>query len=161
MSKVVLVPVDGSEVAEAIVPFILDIAEPLEMEVILLRVACAAPSVGIDGSTPIEVEDNEACRKAAEVYLAGLAAELKARDVHAVVRVRYGDPVAEILAAAWAEDADLIAMSTHGRGDPARRLFGAVAKGVLRGAGIPVLLMRHTEREIARCRKRAKAEAPR
>ena len=161
MGKVVLVPVDGSDVAEAIVPFILDIAEPLEMEVIFLQVTCAAPSAGIDRSPPIEVEDNEACRKEAEVYLAGLAGELKARGVHAVVRVRSGDPVAEILAAAWAEDADLIAMSTYGRGNSARRLFGAVAKGVLRGAGIPVLLMRHTEREIARRRQRAKTEARR
>ena len=60
MGKVVLVPVDGSDVAEAIVPFILDIAEPLEMEVIVLQVTCAPPSVGTDRHTPIEVEESEA-----------------------------------------------------------------------------------------------------
>jgi len=68
-------------------------------------------------------------------------------------RVRRGQPVEQILAAAREEAADLIAMTTHGRTGPARLLFGSVAEGVLRHADIPVFLMRQTEREVARRRR--------
>jgi nucleotide-binding universal stress UspA family protein len=140
MYKRVLLPVDGSEIAEAIVPFILDIAGPLDFEVVLLKV----------------INDPTAQREEAEAYLAGLAAEMRAKGVKAATSVRRGEPVDEILAAAKDEGADLIAMTTHGRTGPARLLFGSVAEGVLRDADIPVFLMRQTEREIAR-RQRAVA----
>jgi nucleotide-binding universal stress UspA family protein len=140
MYKRVLLPVDGSEIAEAIVPFILDIAGPLDFEVVLLKV----------------INDPTAQREEAEAYLAGLAAEMRAKGVKAATSVRRGEPVDEILAAARDEGADLIAMTTHGRTGPARLLFGSVAEGVLRDADIPVFLMRQTEREIAR-RQRAVA----
>jgi nucleotide-binding universal stress UspA family protein len=154
MYKRVLVPVDGSEVAEAIIPFILDIAGPLDLDVVLLRVNRPVPPVVLEASRHVEVEDVEANLAAAEAYLAGLVAEMQAKGVRATSRVRRGgDAASEILAAARDEQADLIAMSTHGRTGPARLLFGSVAEGVLRHATIPVFLMRQTEREIERRRK--------
>jgi nucleotide-binding universal stress UspA family protein len=157
MYKRVLVPIDGSEVAEAIMPFMLDIAGPLDLDVILLQVNRPIPPMVFEGSRHMEVEDIEARRAEAEAYLAGLAAEMEAKGVRASTRVRRGDPVEEILAAAKEEQADLIAMSTHGRTGPARLLFGSVAEGVLRHATVPVFLMRQTEREISRRREAAKA----
>lgn len=157
MYKRVLVPVDRSEVAEAILPFILDIAGPLDIEVVLLCVNRPIPSTVMETSRYIEVEDIEARRAAAEAYLGGLAAEMKARGVRVETRVRRGEPVAEILDAARDEGADLIAMTTHGRTGPARLLFGSVAEGVLRHATIPVFLMKQTERDVARARRTAAA----
>jgi nucleotide-binding universal stress UspA family protein len=151
----VVVPVDGSEVAEAILPFVLDIAGPLGLEVVLVRVNRPIPPLAVEGTRAMCVDDVEGRREEAEAYLAGLAEELAGAGVRAETRVRRGEPVAEILAAARAEDADLIAMTTHGRTGAARLLFGSVAEGVLREAGIPVLLMRQTDREIARRRATA------
>lgn len=149
MYKRVLIPVDGSEMAEAIVPFILDIAGPLDLDVVLLQVNRPIPPIALEGSQYIEVEDVEGRREAAEAYLAGLAAEMKAKGVRVTTRVRRGEPVAEILAAAKDEGADLIAMTTHGRSGFTRVLFGSIAEGVLRHAPIPVFLMKQAERVMA------------
>jgi nucleotide-binding universal stress UspA family protein len=157
MYKRVLVPVDGSEVAEAIVPFILEIAGPLDLEVILLQVNRPKLPMVIEGSRHVAIEDVEARREEAKAYLAGLVAELGAKGVRGSSRVRRGEPVAEILAAAKDDRCDLIAMSTHGRSGPARVVFGSIAEGVLRHAPVPVFLMKQTEAEIARRREAVKA----
>jgi nucleotide-binding universal stress UspA family protein len=157
MYKRVLVPVDGSEVAEAIVPFILEIAGPLDLEVILLQVNRPKPPMVIEGTRHMEIEDVEARREEAKAYLAGLVAELGVKGVRGSSRVRRGEPVAEILAAAKDDQCDLIAMSTHGRSGPARVVFGSIAEGVLRQAPVPVFLMKQTEAEIARRREAVKA----
>ena len=88
MYKRVLVPVDGSEVAEAILPFILEIAGPLDLEVIVLRVNRPTPPMAIEGTRHVEIEDVDARRQEAEAYLAGLVAELRAKGVRGSARVR-------------------------------------------------------------------------
>jgi nucleotide-binding universal stress UspA family protein len=150
MGKRVLVPVDGSDVAEAILPFILETAGPLDMDIVLLQVNRPMPPVVVDSGQYIDVEDVRGRREEAEAYLAGLAAELKAKGVRAETRVRRGEPVDEILAAAKEERADLIAMTTHGRSGFRRVLFGSIAEGVLRHAAIPLVLMKQTEDRLAR-----------
>jgi nucleotide-binding universal stress UspA family protein len=62
--------------------------------------------------------------------------------------VRRGEPVEEIVECAREVDADLIAMTTHGRSGLGRWLFGSVAEAVLREAEIPVFLMRMTEAQV-------------
>jgi nucleotide-binding universal stress UspA family protein len=150
MYKRALVPLDGSSVAEAIIPFILDIAGPLDMEVILLRVVEPIVPIVIEGSRHVEVEDVEARRTDAEEYLAPLAVELRNKAVRVESQVRRGNPADEIVAAARETGADLIAMSTHGRGGLGRLVFGSVAQAVLRHVDTPVLLMRATEAQVAR-----------
>jgi nucleotide-binding universal stress UspA family protein len=145
-----VVPLDGSTVAEAIVPFILEIAGPLDLEVILLRVLPPVPDRTVQTAAPDIVETLEAQHADAEEYLAALAAELHARGVRARTQVRRGEPPAQILAVAGEADADLIAMSTHGRTGLRRVLFGSVAQAVLEEAKVPVLLIRHTAAEVAR-----------
>jgi nucleotide-binding universal stress UspA family protein len=81
MYKRALVPLDGSSVAEAIIPFILDIAGPLDMEVVLLRVVEPIPPVVAEGARYVEVEDVEARRTDAEEYLAPIAVELRNKAV--------------------------------------------------------------------------------
>jgi len=149
MYKRALVPLDGSMVAEAIVPFILEIAGPLDMEVALLRVIIPAPPLVGEGSSHVIVEDVEKLRTDAEEYLHSVAASLRGRGVRVSVQARFGEPVAEILAGAREVGADLIAMTTHGRGGLGRLLFGSVAEAVLRQAEVPVFLMRQTKAQVA------------
>jgi nucleotide-binding universal stress UspA family protein len=150
MYKRALVPLDGSPIAEAIIPFILEIAGPLDMEVVLLRVVEPIPPIALEGSRHIEVEDVELRRTHAEEYLAPIAVELRNTGVKVESRVRRGNAVDQIVAAAREAGADLIAMSTHGRGGLGRLIFGSVAQAVLRQAEVPVFLMRATESQVAR-----------
>ena len=136
-------------IAEAIVPFILEIAGPLDMEVALLRVVVPAPPVVFEGSSHVIVDDIDKLRAEAEEYLASIATALRARGVRVTIHVRVGDAVSQILAGAHEVDADLIAMTTHGRGGFGRLLFGSIAEAVLRQAEIPVFLMRQTKAQVA------------
>lgn len=145
----VVVPLDGSPVAEAIIPFILQIAGPLDLEVVLLRVLQPVLPVVMEASRHVDIEDVEARRRDAEEYLAPVAVELRAQGIRVRTEVRRGEPAAEIDGGARATGADLIAMTTHGRGGLGRLLFGSVAESVLRRAEIPVFLMRVTEAQVA------------
>jgi nucleotide-binding universal stress UspA family protein len=149
MYRRALVPLDGSMIAEAIVPFILEIAGPLDMEVALLRVILPTPPVMVEGGGAMVVDDVGKLRARAEEYLASVATGLRARGVRATTQVRFGNAVGEILAGAREAEADLIAMTTHGRGGLGRLLFGSVAEAVLRQAEIPVFLMRQTQAQVA------------
>jgi len=149
MYKRALVPLDGSPVAESVLPFVMRIAGPLGMSVVLVRVLePITPLVG-DGMQTVVVDDIEARTREAEQYLTPVAAALRARGVDSSWEVRRGRPDKEIVAAAAAAGADLIAMSTHGRSGLGRLLFGSVAEQVLRSADVPVFLMRETEARLA------------
>lgn len=154
MYRRVIVPLDGSALAEGILPFILQIAGPLDMEVVLLRVMTPIPPSVVEASRHVEVEDVEGRLAEARAYLAPLAAKLGTRGLKASVMVRRGEPAAEILAGAREAAADLIAMTTHGRSGLARLLFGSVAEVVLRESETPVFLMKlttdHVQASIAR-----------
>jgi nucleotide-binding universal stress UspA family protein len=149
MYKRALVPLDGSMVAESILPFILEIAGPLDMEVALVRVLVPGPPMAVEGARHVAIEDAAKLRAEAEEYLASIAADLRAKGVGVTTAVRRGEPVAEILAGAREVDADLIAMTTHGRSGLSRLLFGSVAAAVLSHAEIPVFLMRQTAAQVA------------
>lgn len=145
MYKRVLIPLDGSALAEGILPFILEIAGPLDMEVVLLRVVTPIPPTVVEASRHVELEDVEGRLAEARASLAPVAEELAARGLKASVMVEHGEPVTEILAAARTAGADLIAMTTHGRSGLGRLLFGSVAEAILREAQIPVFLMKLTK----------------
>jgi nucleotide-binding universal stress UspA family protein len=141
MYKRVLVAVDGSETAEAILPFIVQLAGPLDLDVILLRASPSTPAVEL-----------EAARMISEVYLADLAKGIAGHGLQVETVVRIGAPTETILAVAREKGADLIAMTTHGRTGPSRLLFGSVAEGVLRESLVPVLLLKQSERDLERRR---------
>lgn len=149
MYKLAVVALDGSPVAEAIIPFILEIAGPLDMEVVLVRVNRPIPPEVIEFSRHVTVEDPEASRIDAEKYMAPIAVELRGKGVRVRTLVRRGQPAEEIVAAARETGADLIAMTTHGRSGFGRLLFGSVAEAVLRESRLPVFLMRVTEAQVA------------
>lgn len=143
--KRVLVALDGSVSSETMLRFVLEIAGPLDMKVILLRVVePLTPVIAHDVYRPM-IDDVEARRRDAEEYLAPVAAALRARGVETAWEVRRGRPDEEILAAADETGVDMIAMATHGRTGFGRLLFGSIAEAVLRRSKVPVFLLRAAE----------------
>jgi nucleotide-binding universal stress UspA family protein len=150
MYKRVVVPLDGSPLAEGMLRFIVDIAGPLDLEVVLLRVIAPLVPRVTDGSRLMLVEDFSGRMASAREYLAPLAAQLRRKGIRVRTEVRHGEPVVdEIIAGAREVEADLIAMTTHGRSGLGRFLFGSVAEAVLRQAEVPVFLMRMTETQAS------------
>jgi len=139
MFKKILVPLDGSKLAEKILSRVEWLAKTHDGEVTLLRVALAG---SFPGSDPVQHQLNVV--REAEEYLA--KAESWLRDVGVKVNsvVRYGNDAQEIVAHARDRDFDLIAMSTHGRSGLAQFVLGSVANKVINTATVPILLYRPT-----------------
>ena len=121
---------------------ILDIAGPLDMDIVLLRVVSPVLSQAGDAGVQIIIDEMTARMAEARDYLTTIAADLAGRGIRVRTRVRGGAPMTEILAAAREVSADLIAMTTHGRTGFSRLLFGSVAEAVLRQGEFSVFLMR-------------------
>jgi nucleotide-binding universal stress UspA family protein len=152
MYERMLIPLDGSEVAEAILPFAEQVAGPLDAEVILFRVIDPPSPVELVASAGVVAPDSFTTRDVeAKAYLSEIQRRLSKKGLlHARTRVAFGGPPAEeILAAAKATGADLIAMATRGRSGLGRALFGSVAESVLRASPVPVLLIRTTAKSDA------------
>ena len=151
----ILVPLDGSELAEGILPHVEALATKFESTVMLLRATTSvealppAPSLGVPPlSTPTAgpIFDRtafaEAEREEAINYLVSLADSLRNRGVNATYEQREGAPAEVIIERARRWSVDLIAMTTHGRSGLGRIVLGSVADEVVRRAPCPILLAR-------------------
>lgn len=143
----ILVPLDGSALAEAALVKALDLWRGVSGATLVLLRAAAAHPAAVD---PTEAQV-EAVRDAEE-YLAAAAARARALGATNVrTSVWYGPAASSIAEAAEAMHADLIVMSSHGRSGLGRFLLGSVTESVLRSTPIPILLLRpgvlaHSER---------------
>lgn len=137
MYKRILVPLDGSPLAEGVLPHVQELARSIGAEVVLLRVAFAHIFPGAD---PIETQVTAV--QEAEAYVMDRARTLQDAGVRAEGKVRYGDPMEEILDHVTRDHIDLIAMATHGRTGLKRVVLGSVAEQVLRRSPVPMLLLR-------------------
>ncbi len=137
MYQRILVPLDGSTLAEGMLPHAQALAQSLGAELVPLRVAFTHVFPGYDPTQAQVIAVQEA-----EDYVSGLAKRLQAEGVRAEARVRYGDPVEEIPDHRTWDHLDLIAMTTHGRTGLTRVVMGSVAEHVLRRTSVPMLLLR-------------------
>ena len=131
MYRRLLLPLDGSSLAERAIPYAEALARPSDAHIGVLRVHTDAILEPVDS---------------VERYVHEIAAGLSGKDlsVDAAVAARDTlrvDPAHEIAREASARGADLIVMSTHGRSGLGRWLLGSVAEGVLHQATVPVLLI--------------------
>jgi nucleotide-binding universal stress UspA family protein len=145
MYKKILVPLDGSPVSEKVLPHVSELAECTGAEIVLLRVVPmpAYENVFADTSlTPAPAPEEVGARAHAEGYLQRVAFDFFPAKLQVSYEVS-GGPIAEtILDYAAGIQADLIAMSTHGRTGLARIVIGSVADEIVRRANLPVLLVR-------------------
>ena len=135
----ILVPLDGSECAENVLPKVEELAELNGEGICLLRVALAHTFPGAD-QTEAQVE----VVREAEEYLRGVEGRLKAKGFDVNAHVRYGDEVEEILDHAARKEIDLIAMATHPHRGVRHFFRGCAAEKVLRHTPKPVFLVRCT-----------------
>jgi nucleotide-binding universal stress UspA family protein len=154
----ILLPLDGSELKDAILPHVIELARRFQARVVLVH---ALPSVaamliqpgvvlgtGPDAAASAEIaaESVAAARQSAERLVAEVAAALEREGIESEAELREGDPAGVILAVATEKNADLIAMATHGRSGLGRLLLGSVADEVVRNPPhLPVLLIRTEE----------------
>ncbi|MEL7561955.1 universal stress protein [Dehalogenimonas sp. 4OHTPN] len=145
MYKRILVPLDGSKTAEGVLPHAKALAYAEGAEIALLNVAAnpaqefAFEDPAIAGYTVAEGE------KSANKYMTKVCDELKTAGFKVTCHLREGGPATTILKMAEELKADVIAMSTHGRGWPASWLIGSVAERVVRHSKIPVMMIRAIE----------------
>lgn len=143
MYQTVVVPLDGSELAEEVLPHVVELIRGRDSRVYLLSVTpmmrrMARPVVDLHPSS----EERQRVEQELEEYLQKMSETLKADAAEVEVSVRFGRAADKVLAFADDVGADLIAMTTHGRSGIRDWIFGSVADRILRGATCPVLLVR-------------------
>jgi len=141
--KKILVPLDGSKIAEAVIPFAREIAARSGAELLFVT---AVQQVGVwDAALSLQVLKRES--EIAADYLATVEKDVSGEGQKVATQVLDGDAAEAVLAAADEAGVDLIAISTHGRSGVSRWLFGSVATRILEHAGVPLLVLRPKEGE--------------
>ena len=143
MFKKILVPLDGSKIAEAVIPFASEIASRSGAELLFVT---AVQHVGVwDATLSLQVLKRES--EIAADYLATVERDVAGDGQKVTTQVLDGDAAEAVLAAADEGGVDLIAISTHGRSGVSRWLFGSVATHILERAAVPLLVLRPKEGE--------------
>ena len=137
MLERVLVPLDGSDLAAAILPQVRRILFYKDAEIILVQGVYVPANAGAEA-----VELPDILRAQAAKYLDGVAQTLSSQGARVRTVARIGDAAEVVLDVAAEEKASMIAMSTHGRSGIARWVRGSVAEKVLRASRVPVLAVR-------------------
>ena len=144
MYKTILVPLDGSTRAEAILPHVKELAHQFGAQVILVRIEENVVNVGYDAVVDLSAirEGRDRLRKDAESYLAALETDFKGKNISTRKRVFLGPVVKSIIDAAERENADLVAMASHGQKSLSEEFYGSVTASVLNGLKRPMLTVR-------------------
>ena len=144
MYKTILVPLDGSKRAEAILLHVEQMARHYDAQVVFMQVVEPTYQfIGPRQAYPgLFEQDLQQRTEEAESYLAIQRRRFRAKDIDARTQVAYGPAVEAILDVAEREGADLIAMASHGRSGLAQVFYGSIAAGVLHRIDRPLLLIR-------------------
>lgn len=171
MIRKVLVPLDGSGLAESVLPVVEELAPENNWEVVLLQVVqpiaerlkgkqdeirkvyvddesgqvVLATRVPGTEETVVNVIDEEVDELVIEAcgYLDEVQEQLRKKGVKNVRSItRYGQAPSKIIDVVKQEGIDMVAMSTHGRSGISRMVYGTVMGTVMRGVTVPVLVVR-------------------
>ncbi len=158
MYKRIVVPLDGSKLAECVLPHIETVATNCGTEEIFLisvteniTVYASATSLeqptGFAGSSEKIKLYMGKLQRQADRYLARIAKQLKRKKIDVKTEVLLGNPAEKIISFSNDKGADLIIMASHGRSGISRwahsvGAFGGVADKVIRASSVPVLLVR-------------------
>jgi nucleotide-binding universal stress UspA family protein len=142
----VIVPLDGSELAESVLPHLEAVASNCQITTVELVRAVPPIEMHFKAALPFderqEKELNTAAIKEAEDYLKQVKGRLDASRMTVTTKVLPG-PIADTLADYLNKsNADLLLMTTHGRSGPSRWIWGSIADRLLHISCIPVFLVR-------------------
>jgi nucleotide-binding universal stress UspA family protein len=141
--KTVIVPLDGSPLAEKVLPYVVELAKKMTLEVVFMRAYALPPPLAADDYGTYTDELISQMEVEARDYLEGKVKEVKGmglKNVSSVVNLGYG--AKEIITLARNTPDNFIAMCTHGRSGIKRWVLGSVAERVVRHSGDPVLVIR-------------------
>jgi nucleotide-binding universal stress UspA family protein len=140
----VAVPLDGSSMAETVLPHVEKLAELLSLEVVLLRVVRMVPwAYGAHERVPMDTtEIEEALEVEAREYLEAVKTRLAAKGIRCRVEVLHGVPWDKVVNFAGKTNDTMVAISTHGRSGITRLVMGSVADMLIRSLETPVLVVR-------------------
>jgi nucleotide-binding universal stress UspA family protein len=157
MRERIVVALDGSKVGESAIPYVVDLLSKLSpevaREVILLQVLSPVEvTFSVRGEAfhdiPASEKAMEEHRQKALAYLEWTGEPLRSRGATVTARVAVGDAAEQIVSVAEEVDANLIAMSTHGRSGLSRWAFGGITDKVLRlGGKMPVIVIKAQQPE--------------
>lgn len=150
--RTILVPLDGSKLAEVVLPHVEALAKqrsPEPLDIVLLRVCPPpmvipserSPSIHLSWEKYVEQEITR-CRQESEEYLAGIKERLKNINIKVRTEVLVGKPADEIIDYAHKNPFTVIVMATHGYAGLSRWAYGSVADKILHGASRPIFLVR-------------------
>ena len=151
MDEKIVVPLDGSMVGEAALPYVEEVVSKMspevKVEVVLVQVLgpIAPPTLAGEStmSIPYTVQQTEQRNEQAIAYLDKIGEALRNKGATVTIKVAVGEAPQEIVKVAEETNANLIAMSTHGRSGFSRWAFGSVTDRVLRMEGrIPITMVR-------------------
>lgn len=144
MYKKILVPLDGSKRAEAILPHVKNLALCFKAKVIFFIAIEPEHFIEHDeiSYTATYEERRDHQIKETESYLASLLEQFREEGIKVQTLIGDGPVVKTILDAAKSESADLLAMASHGRSALSRTFYGSISAGVLQRIDRPLLLIR-------------------
>ena len=146
MYQHILVPLDGSELAECVIPHVKAIA--LGCAVVKVTLIRGIGKLHIHGGLETHISPEELERieshsvQNAREYLEKVVAQLRDEGIAAGVEIVHGDVVNTLIEYASNNEVDLIIMATHGRGGIGRWVMGSVTDRILRSACVPVMMVR-------------------
>jgi len=142
----ILVPLDGSKRAEAILPYVQELALEHGSRVLFLQVMTAEPStaavVMYHLDVDLQIAEMKQRFREAEQYLTAHKNNFCNTGIDTEALLKYGPIVDTIITVANEFDVDLIALASHGRTGLGHVFYGSVAAGVLNRAERPVLIVR-------------------
>ena len=137
MLNKILVPLDGSGLAERALTYATALATASGAQLMLLRAALSHTLPGVDSR-----ERDAGAIQEAETYLEPVATRVREQGFSCETVVPHGHPKECIVDQARTRQADLVVMTTHGRTGPGRWILGSVAESVVASSPVPVLLQR-------------------
>ncbi|MEE9466366.1 MAG: universal stress protein [Candidatus Neomarinimicrobiota bacterium] len=150
MYEKILIPLDSSHIGEAALSHVAELVAKLspktKVEVTLLQVISSLTHYVIAGEASVQVPYNSQeiaqIQRRARSYLNKAGDSLKSAGATVKTKVTNGNAAEEIMRVADQIQADMVAMSTHGRHGLSRWAFGSVTDKVLRAGKVPVLVVR-------------------
>lgn len=153
MYRHILVPLDGSALAEQVLPHVMALAASQGTTTITLLRAIPplfTSSVDYSGMLATTIADEqERLESEARLYLERIASRLRSEGFTVNIEISVMPPAEAIIDYAESRHADLIAIATHGRSGVSRWVFGSVTQKVVQAAPVPVLVVRPREAHVA------------
>lgn len=144
MYKTIVVPLDGSKRAEAILPHVVELAQRYEARVVFVRILEPIPYITRPEGAPDILWQDLVTEWQAEAlaYMDARVREFGEQGIPCKAEIIQGPVVKAITDTAEKEDADLIAMASHGRTGLSQAFYGSVTAGVLQRVDRPLLVIR-------------------